>query len=100
MDGAAEQGDAADEAGASDGASQLIPGVRPTDANAMTRRRWFAVTSAMLLMSPSVLSAGDGGGSVRQRIWLGPGPFVLYSSCLAPQEGPAPSPLPFPRSVL
>jgi hypothetical protein len=29
-DDAAEQGDEADEAGASDGASQLFPGVRPT----------------------------------------------------------------------
>jgi hypothetical protein len=31
-DGAGEQGDEADEAGASDGASQLIPGVGPTVA--------------------------------------------------------------------
>jgi hypothetical protein len=31
MTGAAEQGDEADEAGASDGASQLIPGVVRTE---------------------------------------------------------------------
>ena len=47
-DEAAEQGDEADEAGASDGASQLIPGVRPTmeertrtDETRPTRRSWL-----------------------------------------------------------
>jgi hypothetical protein len=33
-------------------------------------------------------------------IWLGPGPFALESGCLLPQEGPHPTPLPFPRRVL
>jgi len=37
IDGAAEQGDAADEAGASDGASQLITGVRRTELRAARR---------------------------------------------------------------
>jgi hypothetical protein len=36
--GAVEQGDEADEAGASDGASQLIPGVRPTRGRSMELR--------------------------------------------------------------
>ena len=35
---AAEQGDEADEAGASDGASQLIPGVRRTNGGQLPAR--------------------------------------------------------------
>src|SRR5262245_11443550 len=50
---AAEQGDAADEAGASDGASQLIPGVRRT-----YRRTMRSAVVVMALVS-SASSAGD-----------------------------------------
>jgi hypothetical protein len=40
--GAGEQGDEADEAGASDGASQLIPGVRRTNPGVHARREVLA----------------------------------------------------------
>jgi hypothetical protein len=61
--GAAEQGDEADEAGASDGASQLIPGVRRTiwaseaAGDAEVRARGPAVTSQSAQWRQVVLGA-------------------------------------------
>jgi hypothetical protein len=46
IDRAAEQGDEADEAGASDGASQLIPGVRRTHGGYGQRGRWLPSVEA------------------------------------------------------
>jgi len=79
--GAAQQGDEADEAGASDGASQLIPGVGPalsrdrgsrgsivSESRARPARdssRWFAVRAIYLHER-----AEDGGGVYEERILL------------------------------
>jgi hypothetical protein len=67
----------------------------------MRFRRCLYVSAALLLVGPLFGHRAEAAlGRARQAIWLGPGPFVLNSECLAPQEGPHPTPLPFSRSVL
>jgi hypothetical protein len=71
---------------------------------APTRQRYLrraALLPILLLLGTSAShGAQDGTEPPKQLISIGPGPFALNAVCLAPQEGPRPTPLPFPRSVL